>query len=173
MTLPIYTVGYGNVPLDELLDHLARWGIQVLVDVRSHPYSRHRPELSKHGLATEVRARGLRYEWWGDRLGGRPRDPACLSDGKVDYDKVRTTEAYRHGVEALLELARQCRVALMCAEERPEQCHRALLICPSLVHADVDILHITATGDIETHDQMLRRVAGGQRELFRAFPPPL
>lgn len=173
MSLPIYTVGYGNVPIDTLLEHLERWGVAVLVDVRSQPYSRRRVEMSKHALAIETLTRGLEYRWLGETLGGRPRDPDCLTDGEVDYAKVRRLPWFREAIRALLALAAQRKVALLCAEERPEECHRALLLSPALLELGANVLHITSTGGIETHDQMLARVAGGQRELFRPWPPPL
>ena len=68
--------------------------------MRSAPYSRYKPEFSKAALE-EVLARGIRYVFMGDLLGGQPKDEACHSDGKVDYEKVREMPFYRSGIGRL------------------------------------------------------------------------
>jgi uncharacterized protein (DUF488 family) len=172
MAHPIYTIGYGAREIDGLCVHLQRWGVELVVDVRSQPYSGRRPSFSHKPLAETLGRHGIGYQHL-PALGGRPKDPGCLTGGRVDYDKVRVQPFYREGIRELCELATQQRVAILCAEASPEACHRALLVAPTLVEAEVPVLHITPDGEIETHDQLLRRIAGGQRELFRAFPPPL
>ena len=92
MTIPIYTIGYGSRSIEQFVEVLQRYKIAYLVDVRSAPYSRYKPEFSKVELASELQRHGIRYLFMGDTLGGRPNDENCydedggrgLREGKSD-----------------------------------------------------------------------------------------
>jgi len=86
---PVYTIGYGARDLDDFIQVLLTNGIVYLIDVRSKPYSRYKPEFSKDALQCHLHEHGIRYVFMGDLLGGRPADSDCYVDGKVDYDKCR------------------------------------------------------------------------------------
>jgi uncharacterized protein (DUF488 family) len=164
---PIHTIGYGSRELDAFLDVLVEHGMAYLIDVRSRPYSRFRPEFTKQALEAHVDRRGLRYVYMGDTLGGRPDDRGCYTDDKVDYMKVRTCDFYVRGVARLVEASRKGhRVALMCSEGRPEQCHRGMLIGPTLVEAGIDVLHIGEEGQLLSQEQIELRASSGQLSLF-------
>jgi uncharacterized protein (DUF488 family) len=164
---PIYTIGYGGHSQARLMANLERWEVDLLVDVRSWPHSRRRPELGRDELEKMLAARHIDYLWLGAELGGRPTDPACLTEGEVDYDKVRAQTFFRAGITQLLNLRRQHdHIALLCAEADPARCHRALLIAPALEDAMVEVLHILATGTLETQEEMLAREDDGQQLLF-------
>lgn len=51
---PVYTIGYGQRTAEELVALLHRYGVAMLVDVRSAPYSRHKPEFNKDALAAAL-----------------------------------------------------------------------------------------------------------------------
>ena len=93
--IPIYTIGYGERTLAALIALLQRYQIEYLVDVRTAPYSRYNPEFSKGELSAALRQQGFKYIFMGNQVGGRPEDPACYTDGKVDYAKVQTTSSAR------------------------------------------------------------------------------
>src|SRR6266508_3794075 len=96
--VPIYTIGYGSRTLSELIMILRRFEILYLIDVRSAPYSRYKPEFAQTALATSLRTAGVTYVFMGDTLGGRPDDPTLYTDGHTDYDKVRQTARYAQGI---------------------------------------------------------------------------
>ncbi|HAJ38661.1 MAG TPA: hypothetical protein DCL15_23590, partial [Chloroflexi bacterium] len=98
---PIYTIGYGDRDLDRFIAVLEANAIAYLLDVRSAPYSRFKPEFSKEALAKALAEHGIRYVYLGDKLGGRPDDPTCYVDGRVDYDKVRERSFFQAGVERI------------------------------------------------------------------------
>jgi uncharacterized protein (DUF488 family) len=146
--LTIYTIGHSDHATEDLIALLASQGIDVLVDVRSQPYSRWVPQFNRESLEAALPGAGLRYVWQGDALGGRPRDPS-LYDGdsaRPDYARVRETADYQHGIDDLLALAGDSVVAIMCSEGDYRQCHRSLLITPSLVRHDVRVVHILPDG---------------------------
>ena len=129
----IYTIGYGSRTLSELIVIMRRFEVLYLVDVRSAPYSRYKPEFTQRALAASLRTAGLTYVFLGDTLGGRPDDPTLYSDGYIDYDKVRQTARYTEGIERLhTAFIQGQRTVLMCSEGKPEMCHRSKLIGATL-----------------------------------------
>jgi uncharacterized protein (DUF488 family) len=163
----LYTIGYGARTLDEFIAALKANRIEYLVDVRTAPYSKFKPEFSKDLLQYHVERTGMHYLFMGDALGGQPKDPACHTDGKVDYDKVRAQPWFQQGIERLrkaVELGR--RAALMCSEGRPEQCHRSKLIGEALAAAGIPVCHIDEDGGLLTQAQVIHRLTKGQMDLF-------
>lgn len=164
---PVYTIGYGTREIEDFLVALQIHEIEYLIDVRTSPYSSYKPAFSRNALQNFLEAHGVRYLFMGDSLGGQPDDPACYTDGKVDYDKVARQSFFRAGIERLRAASRQGqRVALMCSEGKPENCHRAKLIGQTLASEGVEMLHIDEVGEILTQNQVLLRLTGGQLSLF-------
>jgi len=164
---PLFTIGYGARTLEEFIAALKANEIEYLIDVRTAPYSKFKPEFSKEVLEKRLESAGVRYVFMGDTLGGQPNDPHCLTDGKVDYDKVRTQPFFRAGIERLKKACRQPRrAALMCSEGRPEQCHRSKLIGEALMAAGIPICHIDEDGSVLSQTQVIHRLTKGQLDLF-------
>jgi uncharacterized protein (DUF488 family) len=165
--VPIYTIGYGERTLEAFGAVLAAYDIAYLVDVRSAPYSRYKPEFSKDALAHALQAQGVRYLYMGDALGGRPSDPNCYVDGKVDYELVKLQTYYRQGIERLqAAFEQQQRIALMCSEGKPEQCHRSKLIGASLEVLGIPVVHIDESGAPRPQAEVMHELTGGQLSLF-------
>lgn len=164
---PLYTVGYGNRTVPELIDLLQANSIDSLIDVRSAPYSKFKPDFSRESLESSLSAAGIRYVFAGKELGGRPDDPECYTDGKVDYDKVRTTAFYASGIDRLRRAhANGTRMALMCSELRPEECHRSKLIGVTLAEMGIPVSHLDEEGVARTQEEVITRLTGPQLDLF-------
>jgi uncharacterized protein (DUF488 family) len=164
---PIFTIGYGARSIEEFNAALAANGIEFLIDVRSAPYSKFKPEFSKELLQHLVERTGIRYVFMGDTLGGQPKAPGCHTDGKVDYDKVRAQPFFAAGIERLRNaFGQQRRVALMCSEGRPEQCHRSKLIGEVLEAGGIPVRHIDEDGRLLTQREVIDRLTQGQMDLF-------
>jgi uncharacterized protein (DUF488 family) len=165
--LTVWTIGHGTAELDELFRALSAHSIEVLVDVRTNPYSRYVAQANRETLAAAAAQRGLRYAFMGDELGGQPADPAHhLPNGKPDYAKMEASTAYGRGISRLLALATTQRVCCLCSEEDPARCHRGLLIAETLVRGGRTVLHLRHNGTVETHAEMTHRRTGGQLALF-------
>jgi uncharacterized protein (DUF488 family) len=164
---PLFTIGYGARTLAEFLAALKTNRIEYLIDVRTAPYSKFKPEFSKDLLQYHLERAGVHYLFMGDLLGGQPKDPACHTDGKVDYDKVRAQPWFQKGIERLRKaFEQQHRVVLMCSEGRPEQCHRSKLIGEALAAAGIPVSHIDEDGGLLTQAQVINRLTKGQMDLF-------
>jgi uncharacterized protein (DUF488 family) len=76
----------------------------------------------------------------------------------VQYDRGARTDLFRHGLERAQKGIKKYRLALMCAEREPLECHRTILIARHLVALGIDVTHIHANGTLETHDEALMRL---------------
>jgi uncharacterized protein (DUF488 family) len=148
----VYTIGHSNHPIERFLELLRGAGITAVADVRSVPYSRRWPQFGRPRLERSLAAAGIAYVYLGAELGGRPADPALLRDGKPDYERMAGTPAFRSGIDRVIDGARRYRIALMCAEREPLDCHRFLLVSRQLCARGVTPRHILTDGSIEPHD---------------------
>lgn len=158
MTETIYTVGHSNHPMEHFCGLLDRHGITAVCDVRSKPYSRMNPQFNREPLRRMLKGRGIAYVFLGLELGARSEDDSCYAGGKVQYDRLARTELFRSGLQRLRNGAREYRLALMCAEKDPIECHRTILVARQLEAAGFEIRHILADGRTETQGQALGRV---------------
>lgn len=146
---------------------LQREGVACLGDVRTQPYSRFQPEFSREALAVRIEAAGVRYIFLGHQLGGRPSEPACYVDGRVDYRACRDLPDFRTGVERVISASRQGLVlCLLCSESRPEECHRTRLIGRVLAESGIEVRHIDERGVLRSQPEVEARLTGGQASLF-------
>lgn len=165
--IPIYTIGYGNRTIEELIALLQQYGIRFLIDVRTSPYSRFKPEFGKEALEQALRPHNIRYVFMGQELGGRPADPDCYVDGKVDYDRVRDKPFYQTGIQRVRTAwEKQLPVVLMCSELRPQECHRTKLIGETLSQLGLPIQHIGEHGQLQDQSEVITTLTHGQLSLF-------
>lgn len=158
MVATVWTVGHSDHELESFLALLSRQGVTAVADLRSEPYSRHAPQFCKQELHDALRARGVGYVFLGRELGGRPHGGDCITDGRVDFDKLSHEDVFRAGLDRLRHGAATHRVALVCAEKDPLHCHRALLVSRHLRGPMLEIQHIHADGQVESHVELERRL---------------
>lgn len=152
----VYTIGYGNRSLTDFIDLLKQYGVDVLVDTRSVPYSRFQAGFRKKVLQERLGEAGIGYIYLGDALGGKHIDPDCLVDGQVNLERVWAKEAFCIALGQVMQMAREGRApVLMCAELRPEQCHRAWMLTPPLEAGGFAVQHIDEHGALKTTGEVL------------------
>jgi len=146
--MTLYTIGHSDHSIPEFLELLKQYGVTLVVDVRSQPYSRWMHQFNRELLAYDLKAAKIGYHFMGDRLGGRPDDPTLYDPGqeRPDYDRLEQTPQFQEGLEALIELAQTATVAVMCSEGDYRQCHRHLLITQTLLGRGQDVIHIQPDG---------------------------
>ncbi len=144
---PILTVGYGQRSVTDVIELVRRHIVNFVIDVRTSPASKFQPEFNRESLQSRLQEAGIRYVFMGDSLGGRPSDPTCYLDGHVMYELVRQRDFFKAGLERLRNASDGGhRVCLLCAEAKPEDCHRSKLIGAALEELGFEVQHIDNTG---------------------------
>ena len=173
--VPLVTVGHSTRSLDELLDLLRRCGVQWVVDVRTMPRSRKNPQFNREQLPEPLRQAGIDYTHVAGLGGLRRRRPDSVNTGWRnasfrDYADHMQTPEFEASLDAILDLARGARVALMCAEAVPWRCHRSL-IADALVVRGVPVEHIISSARVQPHRVTPWAQVDGARITFRSLAP--
>jgi len=164
----MFTVGHSTHPYCDFLSLLQRHGIEVIADVRSSPFSRF-SWFNRSDLEKALKESGIRYVFLGKELGARREERECYIGARADYDLISLTSAFQSGMERLKIGVQKFRVALMCSEREPLDCHRTVLVCR---HAKpfAEIFHIHADGHLETHEEaeirMMSRYRANEGDMF-------
>lgn len=149
--MTLYSIGHSNASLDAFLDLLRRYEIAVLVDTRSKPYSRYNPHFSRDPLKQSINEQGIEYIFLGNRIGGKPEgEQFYFPNGKVNFEALAQSPGYQSGIEQLLKLAEQRKVAFLCAEADYKHCHRYWLITRTLTERGIAVEHILHSGELAT-----------------------
>jgi uncharacterized protein (DUF488 family) len=143
----IFTVGHSTLPIQRFVALLHTYGIERLADIRTVPRSRHNPQFNAEPLADALKAENIEYVPLTE-LGGlrQPRKDSpnmgWRNESFRGYADYMQTEVFQEGLEALIQMSRQKRVAIMCAEAVPWRCHRSLVADAMSVRgiAAIDIL---------------------------------
>ena len=162
------TIGHSNHPLDVFVNLLLTHDVTAVADVRSAPYSRYNPQFNRESLEKALKTNGIEYIFLGRELGARSDDHSCYENGRIQYARLARTDLFRGGIERVISSTRDYRVALMCAEREPLECHRTLLVACVLAERGVVIEHILSDGRLEPHEATLERLldAANQEDLF-------
>lgn len=166
---PLFTIGHSTHDFPTFLRLLKQHEIGVVADVRSRPSSRF-PWFSRDALEKGLKANGVRYVFLGTELGARREERECYIGPRADYRLIAQTAAYQRGIERLRNGVSRYRIALMCSEREPLDCHRTILVCR---HAKefANIFHIRADGRLESHEEaearLLSRYFSGDHDFFR------
>ena len=163
-----FTIGHSNHAIETFIELLHQHQVTALADVRSSPYSRRFPQFNQSALKAALKTANIAYVPLGDNLGARPRDKNCYVDGMARYDLIAATEAFKIGLNRLIQGSQKYQISLMCAEQDPIVCHRAILICPHLKNAGLEIHHIHKNGDLETNEDLENRVLK-QNNLYKSL----
>ena len=172
--LEVLTIGYSNHTIERFIELLCQHRATAVADLRSSPYSQMHAHFNREALAAALKQDRIAYSFLGKELGGRPADKTCYENGRVQYRRVAATPIFRSGVERVLAGVRSYRIALMCAEREPLECHRALLVAPELEKAGMAVLHVHADGRTESHPDAMSRLLDlyrlAEEDLFRSRP---
>lgn len=167
----LYTIGHSNQSFESFLASLRIHGVTAIADVRSYPYSNANPHFDRELLASQLQANEIAYVFLGAELGARTADQGCYVNGKVRYDLLAKTPLFCEGLHRVQLGMDRFRVALMCAEAEPLDCHRTILIARRLREIQVPVRHILKDGAIEDHEQsverLLRRLKMTNHDMFR------
>ncbi len=172
----VFTIGHSNHSLEAFTGLLVRHRVTALADVRSAPHSRFNPHFNREPLAAALKARGIEYVYLGRELGGRSNDPDSYQAGRIRYDRLVRTDRFKDGLDRIVRGAAKHRIALVCAEKEPLDCHRTLLVGRALDGRGVNVMHILPDGRLESHAASMERLLARHNlepegDLFRRQQP--
>lgn len=136
----IFTIGHSTRSVEEIIKILKFYNIEALVDVRRFPGSRRNPQVNKENLDIELEKSGVQY-YWIEGLGG-------FREG--GYEKYMGSEDFEEGLKKLIEIARQNRTTIMCAEILWFKCHRSS-IASALTNTGWEVIHIYDENRTQIH----------------------
>lgn len=118
MEKTVYLVGHGNLKLSEFLQILTEKGINMLIDVRSVPFSKYVPDFNKESLKEFLSKNDIEYAFMGSILGGRHPQ---------GFNKYMDSDEFKKGIEILKEEIIGRKAAIMCSEINHNKCHRRFI----------------------------------------------
>jgi len=155
MNKMIYTIGHSTHAIEVFVDMLKAHAVELIVDVRTIPKSRHNPQFNSNELKNRLKTAGVEYQHLPGLGGLRHAKKASVNmawenasfRGFADYMQ---TEDFERGLTELIELAEQKRTAIMCAEAVPWRCHRSL-IGDALLARGVSVMDIMSKTSAKEH----------------------
>lgn len=153
----IFTVGHSTLSIERFIALLKSYGIERLVDIRTIPRSRHNPQFNESDLAGSSTANDIEYVPM-KALGGlrhtRKDSPNAGWRNKSfrGYADYMQTADFQHALETLIQMSRQKRTAIMCAEAVPWRCHRSLVADALSVHG-VPVVEILSETSYRMHER--------------------
>lgn len=158
IAVEVFTIGHSNHAMARFLELLHAHQITAVADVRSAPYSRSNPDYNREFLKTKLNEAGIAYVYLGRELGARPEDPRFYHQGRVQFRALSQSQVFLTGLDRVIKGAQNYRLALLCAEREPLECHRTLLVSRELVGLGVRVIHIHADGPLEEHSEAMSRL---------------
>lgn len=156
----IYTIGHSNIEIDTFIEMSKRHSITCIADVRSAPYSKYVPQFNKENLKQKLVANGIAYSFFGKELGARQNRPELFDNlNRLIYTKYQETDQFRAGVERLKEgVQKGFKIALMCSEADPFNCHRFVMISSYLVKNGFQVRHILNVNTVVDNSELERKL---------------
>lgn len=155
--LEIVTVGHSVHEPDAFVEILRAAGVRQLVDVRRYPASRRHPQFTREGMRRWLPERQVTYRFAGEELGGmRDADPdspheALYGDTFQAYADHMRTPAFLQMLRRVVVASRDRLTAVMCAEAKPDGCHRRFLSDALVLLHEVPVLHLAPDGSTTRH----------------------
>jgi uncharacterized protein (DUF488 family) len=159
----IYSIGHGNKDIKDFIAELKSFDIQFLLDIRSKPYSKWNPQYNQAALESELKNNEITYVFVGDTLGGLPDDRTCYDiDGKVVYDLIKEKDFFKKGLERLTTAnEKRIKLAIMCSESNPEECHRSKLIGQELLKKNISVNHVISKMKLKSQETVMNELTKG------------
>jgi uncharacterized protein (DUF488 family) len=143
----ILTIGHSTQSYEAFRDLVLSYDVTAIADVRSSPFSRHTPQFNQAELKNRLSEDGIAYVFLGDTLGGRPTKSTLLTNGVADYGRMAAEAEFAAGLERVISGSQKFRIAMMCAERDPLDCHRCLLVGRALHQKQFEVSHILGDGN--------------------------
>lgn len=147
MAKQLYTIGYSGFPnIEEFVRVLQTHGIQILIDVRSSPYSAFFSAYNKEPLSQKLKENNIFYCNFARQFGARQENHSFYKNGRLDFEEFSKSEQFLDGVKSVENSS--AIIAFMCSEKHPSECHRTILVAKAFSERGYEILHIKPNNEI-------------------------
>ncbi|MCR5138049.1 MAG: DUF488 domain-containing protein [Oscillospiraceae bacterium] len=152
MAKQLFTIGYAGFPnVNDFILALKENGIQILIDVRSTPYSAYFEAYNKDNLSKLLKENGIYYANYARQFGARQENRSFYKNGRLDFEVFSKSDQFLEGIKSVEKS--NAIIAFMCAEKKPSECHRTILVARAFCDKGHKITHIMANGESVTqHD---------------------
>jgi uncharacterized protein (DUF488 family) len=152
----IYTMGYSAFALEDFIETAKSFGIKLVVDVRSLPYSKHYPDYNKESLEKILSAHNIFYRNYAKEFGAQQTRKDFFSpEGFLDYEKFVKSDDFMRGFSKIKKsLEKNYTLAFLCAEKDPSVCHRSIMVARPFCESGLTVNHILQNGDTETQKEI-------------------
>ncbi len=170
-----YTIGHSNYKIEYFIEILKKYKINCIVDVRSVPYSKFVPKFNKDILKNYLTENNIKYINLSNELGARKeKEELLFNDGIVNFEKVLLSEEFNIGIMRIEEeIKKDYKLAIMCSEKDPFDCHRFVLIARGLEMNGIEVEHIidkdNKLKNIELERRLIEKykIEYGKYDLFK------
>lgn len=161
----LYTIGHSQHQVEKFIELLKMHKINFIIDVRSTPYSKYASMYDRENIINELKAVDISYAYMGKYFGARQEEQSLYtSEGYLNFEKVVEWDIFLKGFDNVIKGLETNRIALMCLEKRPIDCHRAILVANAFYCKGCSVKHILENGKIETHEEL-------NKELLNLYFP--
>jgi uncharacterized protein (DUF488 family) len=144
---PMFTVGHSNQNMERFITLLKQHEVEVIVDVRSHPFSKYSTQFDHDAIKPALEKAAVKYLYLG-------KEKYQTDDGRADYVKLSKSQPFQSGITRLLNGNKRFRLALMCGEENPTSCHRRHLLGTNLLSYGIELKHIRGDGRLDLEEDL-------------------
>ena len=152
----VYTIGHSTRSQDEFIGLLRESAVDVLIDVRTVPQSRHNPQFNQDVFAAALSDAGIAYRnpkvlggMRAELQGAESPNLFWKPGGFRNFADYAMTPLFRVALTKLEDLAADHSPAITCAEAQWANCHRRI-IAEYLLADGFTVIHIVAPGRSET-----------------------
>jgi uncharacterized protein (DUF488 family) len=148
-SLPVFTIGHSTRSIPEFAELLRCGPVELVVDVRTVPRSRHNPQYNEDVLGSELEPYQIVYRRIAGLGGLRSRAREVPPEINAywenqsfhNYADYALSDDFAHAFDELTAIAGERRCAIMCAEAVWWRCHRRI-IADYLLARGRTVLHL-------------------------------
>lgn len=130
------------------------------------PYSKYAVQYNKETIAQDLKKNKIEYIFMGKYFGARQEDLSLYTKNHIlDFEKTRTSDNFQKGLQNVIQgMKKGNRIALMCTEKEPLDCHRAILVGNAFFLEGIRVQHILPDGSLKEHEKI-------NKELLELYYP--
>lgn len=158
--MEIYTVGHTKHSIEAFVELIRAYRINCIVDVRSTPFSKYTPQFNENNLKLDLNKRGIYYIQMGKEFGARRINKNLYTpEGYLDFEKTRQDNEFLNGIERIKQGCNKgFKIALMCTEKDPFDCHRTIMVSKGLKDNGFKINHILPNKEVQSQERIEDRL---------------